>query len=787
MRPRPRQRIRHLWRLPDAPLNLTTADITATEIRANWEAPTTGGAVAGYTVEWRTGSGAYTTADVGSGVLTYLITGLDAETAYDIRVLATNATGDSAYATTTATTEAAPLALPDAPLNLTTADIDTTEIRANWEAPTTGGAVAGYTVEWRTGADAYATADVGAGVLTYLITGLDASTAYDIRVLATNATGDSAYATTTASTTAAVPDAPLNLFTDNITGTQIRINWAPPTTGGTVTGYTVEWRTGSDAYTVRTFGAAKRRFRITGLDAGTEYDIRVRATNSAGNGPYATITESTTLALPAAPLNLTTADIDTTEIRANWEAPTTGGAVGGYTVEWRTGSDAFTTADVGSGVLTYLITGLDAGTDYDIRVRATNSAGNGPYASTMATTETDIISQTFVLGTTTRVLIATLGWEDESLGQINADLIVGAGNAFLRYFSITGGGSSLVLRTSSTDSTSGLGTGPELASGWETYVEAMVVEAGGLSLTLEGPNHSNNNFQDLTEPYNWNPSASKRTEIATFITAWNALSAAEKAATTLTLQFEPPALPAAPRNLDTDDITGTEIRANWEAPTTGGAVAGYTVEWRTGADAYATADVGAGVLTYLITGLDASTAYDIRVLATNATGDSAYATTTASTLSVISQTFVIGAATGQFSTSLIWSYPDTSDRPVIDAGFVVGGGSAELDFMRIRPSSSESSFQTAAGMEGGLPAGPELLPAWEVYEAAMVIEAGGLSLTLKGPDHPDVPASDDDQTEPYSWRIPASDRPAVQTFINAYIALSAAEKAATTLTLQYEP
>ena len=237
-----------------------------------------------------------------------------------------------------------------------------------------------------------------------------------------------------------------------------------------------------------------------------------------------------------APTSLATSDITASEITVGWTPPSSG-FVGGYTVEWRTGGAAYETATVLADTTEFTITGLDRGEDYDIRVRTTGVVASS-YATTTAST-LNVISQTFVIGTPTRAFSTQLGWEGESLGQINADLIAGSGDAFLRYFFLHSGSNSLRLWTFSTDSGTGSGAGPELVSGWETYAEAIVVEAGGLSLTLEGPNHSNNSGQDASEPYSWNPSTSKRAEIGTFITAWNALTDAQKAATTLTLQFEP--------------------------------------------------------------------------------------------------------------------------------------------------------------------------------------------------------------------------------------------------------
>ena len=85
-----------------------------------------------------------------------------------------------------------------------------------------------------------------------------------------------------------------------------------------------------------------------------------------------------------------------------------------------------------------------------------------------------------------------------------------------------------------------------------------------------------------------------------------------------------------PTSLSTDNETASTIDVSWTAPFGGATITGYTVEWRTGSDAYETADVDEDTTEYTITGLDVGTAYDIRVRANAAGGSSEYATTTAS-------------------------------------------------------------------------------------------------------------------------------------------------------------
>ena len=120
---------------------------------------------------------------------------------------------------------------------------------------------------------------------------------------------------------------------------------------------------------------------------------------------------------------------------------------------------------------------------------------------------------------------------------IDSDFIDGGGDAFLDQFSINGLSGQIRFFTASNQTSSEALAGPQMIDTWESYASAMVVEAGSLSLTLPGPNVSDNLFSDTAEPYTYNTSATIRAEIATFITAWRALSDADKNGTTLTLQI----------------------------------------------------------------------------------------------------------------------------------------------------------------------------------------------------------------------------------------------------------
>ena len=123
---------------------------------------------------------------------------------------------------------------------------------------------------------------------------------------------------------------------------------------------------------------------------------------------------------------------------------------------------------------------------------------------------------------------------------IPSSLVFGGGIAYLRTLLLFDTGVQHVRLLTSVTSDGLVGTSEDLVSGWEGLSSAVTISAGSLSLSLPGPSHPSNQSSDATEPYLWVPSTAKITEIETFITDYNALTAAQKAATTLTLRDELP-------------------------------------------------------------------------------------------------------------------------------------------------------------------------------------------------------------------------------------------------------
>ena len=339
---------------PNTPTGLTTSGITTTSITLSWTA-STGGAVTRYEVSTDGTNWANSGSD-----LTHTFSSLTTNTQYTLRVRAVGAGGTSSAASIQETARAV---APNAPTGLTTSGITQTAITLSWTA-STGGAVTRYDVS----TNGTTWTDSGSD-LTHTFSSLTANTQYTLRVRAVGAGGTSAVASVQATTGTPAPNAPTGLTTSGITQSAITLSWTKSTgatsyevNGGALTG----WTALSDVAT----------YQFTGLTAGTQYTLQVRAKNTGGTSAAASATART---IPVAPTGLQTSGITTSAITLSWTKSAgaasyevNGGALSGWTAL--------------SDVATYQFTGLTAGTQYTLQVRAKNTGGTSAAASASART-----------------------------------------------------------------------------------------------------------------------------------------------------------------------------------------------------------------------------------------------------------------------------------------------------------------------------------------------------------------------------------------------------------------
>jgi titin len=383
------------------------------------------------------------------------ITGLTNGTKYQAQVRARNANGVGPWSPVV---ETIPLAAPSTPTGLTL-EPSHMQLVVSWnESASHGAAITGYEVEYRnctatrrectsspTWNPQWTSITVGDGTTTTTISSLANDTAYQVQVRATSDTGNSGWTQIKSAIPAAVPAAPV-VGTPESDDRQLRIAWPEPDDrDSTIEHYEVAYRactaTNADT-TVKTCatsptwgnwrlhgdtGASLSRI-ITGLTNGTAYQVRARAQNEKGWGPWTeTPAVGTPVGAPSAP---TTPRVTTgnNELTVNWIVPRSNGStIDGYDVRYR----ACTATNSDSTVLTCAtnptwattweththsddststtIGSLTNGTAYQVRVRATTSDNReSPWsASAMGTPRGAPDAPTVTLASGNRQLIVT--------------------------------------------------------------------------------------------------------------------------------------------------------------------------------------------------------------------------------------------------------------------------------------------------------------------------------------------------------------------------------------------
>ena len=170
------------------------------------------------------------------------------------------------------------------------------------------------------------------------------------------------------------------------TGRTLQVAWSPPeNTGPRISGYDLDYRReGSSTYHLRNFYRSTRSATITGLSLNTPYEVRVRAKNADGPGPWSKFSRETTLESALVPGRVSQPVATASSgiaIRVGWGAPgNTGPRISGYDVEYRKLGSGYARKSFGRTARSATITGLESDTTYEVRVRAKNADGAGPWS-----------------------------------------------------------------------------------------------------------------------------------------------------------------------------------------------------------------------------------------------------------------------------------------------------------------------------------------------------------------------------------------------------------------------
>lgn len=605
-----------------APSGLAGASNSTTQIDLTW-ADSTG--ESGYRID-RTvdGKAWYVLATLGANVTSWSNTGLAAGYAYAYRVRAINAGGVSVGAATTTST------LPVAPAMSVAAASDT-QLNLAW---TNVLGETNYVIQRSDDGSTNWTTIVSpaVNVVTASNTGLTADTRYYYRVIAHNASGDSA-ASAVVNGRTLLPTVG-NVTATSASPTQVNLSW-DDSTGES--GYSIERFNGKIYVPIATVGADVHTYANSGLVAGTTYYYRVRAVNAGGASLMNTFAAGTTIPLATA---LTATSTSTTAIRLNWT-----NVLGetGYRVEQSAdGSTGWTTlTTTGAEVLTYTNTGLTTDTPYFYRVTAFNASGDAA-ASAVKTTRTLLAAPTGLAASAPSASQVNLSWSDStgetgylierSLNGVTWAALASVGANVTSYSNVglTGGyGYAYRVRAQNAGGYSDA-SGSVVGTTRPATVAVSTASPSPTQVNLVWTNvagETGYRVEKSTDGTNWSLLASA---------AVNVSSAVQTGLMTNTLYY----YRVTPFNASGDGATTTVNRRTVLTSPTGVAVTAVnpttaTVTWTdlTGETSYrierwsglswaAVASVGANVTSYTNAGLVKGKLYYFRVRAVNAGGDS---------------------------------------------------------------------------------------------------------------------------------------------------------------------
>ncbi len=594
------------------PLDLAITVISSSELSVTWSPPTetSGSAVTGYSIQYRTSAtdteeaGPWIAVEQTGTETSAFVEGLTGGTSYDVQVAAINSAGIGPYTEASATTS---IAVPNQPLDLSVRATSPSRILVTWSAPdqNNSGVSLSYIVEYRTsdpdGEGAEPAGDweqLSTTETTFELTDLLSNTSYDVRVAAENSAGQGEYteieiATTTSETSR--PGMPSNVVLTSLSPTEVRVTWVrPDETGGlALRSYTIEYipvnaPADSDPMTL-TRRAGTTEVILTGLMVGTEYQVHIAAVNALGAGEFETGTVTTESATaPSPPRALIITGTSTTDLEVSWTAPVDEGGIPilRYRIDYRvsdedeiqTGRQPGDWEEESSESTTVLIQNLASGTSYDVRVAAINADFTGSF-------------------------VQSIGQTMDETGLPDAP-------------------SSLTLTVLSTSSIQASWTVPSSGPDVTGYrVEYRGDESSGTWQQIAHTGLSTEvTITDLMAGTTY------QVRVAGLIEAEHGEFVQESATT----QATPPSVP---ENLVVCGSSDDALRLSWDAPfDNGGApITSYEIGYRTGINSWTTWTREETGLQETISGLSASTLYEVRVAAMNRTGKGSYTNGSAAT------------------------------------------------------------------------------------------------------------------------------------------------------------
>jgi titin len=369
---------------PTAPANVVATAYATQGIALSWSASQDPQGVSSYQILRGTSpSSLVLVSTVHGTTLSYKDYTLTASTTYYYGVEATQA---SYVSPMSATASAITLALPSAPANATAAANSTTQVVVSWTAGPSGMPISSYSV-YRGSTPSSLVQVATRAATTYTDVSLTPGTMYYYAVQETDTGGDlSPKSATVSATTLALPSAPTKPAGTADSTRQVVLNWTAGPSGMPISSYRI-YRGATPSSLVEVASRTTTTYTDVSLTPATMYYYAVQEVDTGGNlSPMSATVSVTTLALPAAPTNVTATANSTTQAVVSWTAGPSGMPISSYRI-YR-GTTPSTLVQVASGTTTtYTNVSLTPGKEYYYAVQETDTGGNlSPMSATVSVT-----------------------------------------------------------------------------------------------------------------------------------------------------------------------------------------------------------------------------------------------------------------------------------------------------------------------------------------------------------------------------------------------------------------
>ena len=406
------------------PTGLSGTRLSSTSLSASWNPVSGDGTISYNFAYWETTVG-WSYRDVSGTSIT--LTGLISGGTYYISVRAMNEFGNGPYTTSPHPSVAltSSVVVPSAPSAPSVTTVDEDSITVSWSS--VSGAT-GYDIQYRVSGTTAWSSPVSTAATSRTINGLNADTTYEVQVRAKNSAGPSEWSSSGTGATAEEeelesPPTPAGVSLSVIDDTTLRLSW---NSVAEATSFQGEYRVQGTSDYIRISGNITSAYDITGLNANTTYEARVRSTNSAGSSLFSSAASATTEAEPESfPITLSLVSVGSGVVRLAWSRyrwQPSNSIANGYQI-WSREGNSGDFSQLGGTVdkehrSGYDITGLTNDQLYGFRVRARTDDGqhHSGYSNIVSATPTAgdvVVTPTEAPGIPTS--IAATGVDQDSL------------------------------------------------------------------------------------------------------------------------------------------------------------------------------------------------------------------------------------------------------------------------------------------------------------------------------------------------------------------------------------